>query len=142
MKLKLTHSIYSIEEDVQFPVKPDSKVQLMKAKADILISKPIPQKLQDRIDEELERINLLREALQCMKLQKDKYKVLLGVFFGEWKTDVGVEIACRQAAFSALSIQSQRRALSLKDRVVYGLVFAGSFLYLVMAFWQDDVLVG
>ena len=120
------------------PVNPLSRIPLLVAKADSLVCKKLDTVARGAIFQAIKEHRVQMDAFHCAEIPGGIY---LGTFFGEWKRDEYAGDTCRRAAFSALGIQSQRRALGLKDRHVYGLIQTKGFIHLVTSYWKGASMV-
>ncbi|KAL5492143.1 hypothetical protein ACEPAI_3590 [Sanghuangporus weigelae] len=133
---QLKHTVCE-EQDVLLPVNPNASVQVLQARADSFITRQLPTEVSIALGEAIASTTVSIKALKCV----DRPSIHLGTFFGEWKREEEVEVACRQSAFYALGIQSQRKVLGLSNRRVYGLVLANGILYLVISYWTGDTMM-
>ena len=129
----------SEEQDVLLPVNPDASISLLAARADSFACVKVPDMTLAHIFKLASMSRIDESVFRCVEFDTGVY---LGTFFGRWKQEANnVETTCRQAAFYALGIQSQRRALGLQDRYIYGLVQTKGFLHLMVSYWFGPSMV-
>ena len=129
----------SEEQDVLLPVNPDASISLLAARADSFACVKLFDVALAGIFRLASMSGIDRSVFRCAQFDSG---VHLGTFFGRWKQEAKhIEITCRQAAFYALGIQSQRRVLGLQDRYVYGLIQTKGFLHLVVSYWEGSLMV-
>ena len=122
------------------PVNQHSATPLLFAKASSIACIRLPSGTTADIIDAIEGSPVTLQAFRCMEFGEEDI-IYLGTFFAEWKRNLDLQTTCYRATFHALAMQSQRRALGLEDRYVYGLVQTKGFLHLVASCWVGPSLV-